>query len=422
MATTIPRDVLLLQYTTISNELAGYQTKKIEAGDTSFDAAITDAKNRLAEVLETLKTADSPKSPELAYAINTKINTLITIFKQITKFSPGGNAEAWIDELNRLYLVHIEPELTEYPTLETEFVKSCKMSMDKVLFTQMQNSAEKIDNYEEFRAYFLKTHGTRRSVFATLNKCWDLKLGDNEKVTTFAARLDKQMREAMLRIEQKYAKENPDSDFKTEAVFSIVSSMLLTEQLRQRQPVVYAHITRKLDKMWSPISIAEEAQVFVDRGVGNIGEPGVNVVKVNSAVVEKSKSRSRPKPKAGKQTPAYKSNHSNDRQTQLESNMKRKGECINYSVGRPCFRNPCPFKHVDKYGKLVHNVPGHNNNTNGSYHRGGPSVSSQHFNDHQAICNAPTSALNAGNSHYGDTGHAGQTVNFDNMFQPINFQ
>ena len=401
------QSVLLAREKVLNDQLLQLEIQKLDLDGSNkgkLDGLIDGIKTKLAEINKKLENSEIQNDSNAAYITSMKISNLSTHFKSINKFLPGSNCEAWIDELDRLYAVHIKPELNDYPTLETSFVRLCKTYLDKVIFTQMLNSKMDTDTYDQFRSYMLKNHGSRQSVFSFLQKPFDLKLQDDDKaVTTFASKLDKSMREAQLRISEKYKSDHDGAEIQAEHVFQIMSSMLISEQLKLHKPVIYAHITKKIDKMWSPISIAQEAQVFVDRGIGNNGDDGY---KVNTGSTgskgkgEKRNTRSKSNAQTGKGT---------SKRLSLEEVKKAmsNGECIKFKVDKPCKTQPCPYKHVDKYGKLVSNVPGNGNTrAKGSSNGNNNRVNSEGNSDSTVST--------------GTTGYGAQTNQTD-IFEPLNF-
>ena len=387
------QSVLLAREKVLNDQLLQLEIQKLDLDGSNkgkLDGLIDGIKTKLAEINKKLENSEIQNDSNAAYITSMKISNLSTHFKSINKFLPGSNCEAWIDELDRLYAVHIKPELNDYPTLETSFVRLCKTYLDKVIFTQMLNSKMDTDTYDQFRSYMLKNHGSRQSVFSFLQKPFDLKLQDDDKaVTTFASKLDKSMREAQLRISEKYKSDHNGAEMQIEHVFQIMSSMLISEQLRLQEPVIYAHITKKIDKMWSPISIAQEAQVFVDRGIGNNGDDGYNVNTVSTGSKGKSEKRN--------------TRLSADEYEKAISN----GECLKFMMDKPCKTQPCPYKHVDKYGKLVSNVPGNGNTRAQGNLNGDNKVNSKGNSDSTATT--------------GTADYDAQTNQFIDLFEPVNF-
>ena len=401
------QSILMAREKVYRDQLLELELKKLDlpvANQDKLDVLINDIKTKLDQINTKLGSSEPKNTETIAYITSMKISNLASHFKSISKFLPGGNLESWIDELDRLYAVYIADELNDYPSLEISFVRLCKTYLDKVLFTQMLNSQVDTDTYDKFRTYMLKNHGSRQSVFSFLQKPFDSKLQGNIAVTTFASKLDKSMREAQLRISEKFKSDHNGTEIQAEHVFSIMSSMLISEQLRLHKPTIYALMTKKMDKMWSPISIAQEAQVFLDRGIGSHADDGYQV----------SAGSTGGKGKSDKRTTRSRSTLENRTRTpkRLSSDEYKKaisnGECVKYKVDKPCKSTPCPFKHVDKYGKLVNNVPSYgdkrakgrsNGNTNGDNSDGNPDS---------------TAAT-------GSNGYGVQTNQTD-IFEPLNFQ
>ena len=404
------QSILMAREKVYRDQLLELDLKKLDlpvANQDKLDVLINDIKTKLDQINTKLGSSEPKNTETIAYITSMKISNLASHFKSISKFLPGGNLESWIDELDRLYAVYIADELNDYPSLEISFVRLCKTYLDKVLFTQMLNSQVDTDTYDKFRTYMLKNHGSRQSVFSFLQKPFDSKLQGNIAVTTFASKLDKSMREAQLRISEKFKSDHNGTEIQAKHVFSIMSSMLISEQLRLHKPTIYALMTKKMDKMWSPISIAQEAQVFLDRGIGSHADDGYQV----------SAGSTGGKGKSDKRTTRSRSTLENrtrtSKRTSLSSDEYKKavsnGECVKFKVNRPCKTTPCPYKHVDKYGKLVSNVLGH-----GNTHAKGRSNERDNGDNFEGNLDS-TAATDT-------TGYGVQTNKTENIFEPITFQ
>ena len=387
------------------NQLYNFKAKKAENNDDKFDALINEIQGKIDEISLKL-TSGSVQDPNVAYLASLKVQTLSTAFKRVKPYMPGAAVEAHIDELDSLYAIHVAPEVATTPELEEAFVRNAKTSLDRQIFIQLSNSNTTTNDYKSYREYLLTTHGSKASVFQYLSRSWQIQLKSDESVVTFAARVDKGIREAATRIKAKYKTDHKDSpDMTVDQAFSIMSSMLISEQLKACHPTVYALTTKKMDTLWNPVSIAEEAQLYLDRGIGagqddevinfatNARGSNYKGARLTNKGMFKQKRQKTPhaKPQSphmqaqtslnlqqGQRNQNNKLQHSGQQhrrqgqgnnqghrqgqrgsrgRQQQSSNQASPGTCFNYMDGKPCIQNPCPYVHVPRAA-----VNGHNNN------------------------------------------------------------
>ena len=55
------------------------------------------------------------------------------------KFYPGNDVNQFITALDKVYMIHVIPELATYPSLEEEFVKAAQDLIDQGIFQQIPN-------------------------------------------------------------------------------------------------------------------------------------------------------------------------------------------------------------------------------------------------------------------------------------------
>ena len=95
--------------------------------------------------------------------------------------------------------------------------------------------------------------------FQYLSRAWDLQRRDGEKLTDFAGRLENTTREAAVHIKNKYKKDNKVV-LTVDMFFSIMSSMLMSEKVKDWNPNIYPHLVKTMDSHYTAIGITCEAQ------------------------------------------------------------------------------------------------------------------------------------------------------------------
>ena len=182
--------------------------------------------------------------------------------KQKKPFYPGNDVNQFITALNKVYMIHVIPELATYPRLE-EFVTAAKDLLDQGIFEQMVGSKQDTFTLEKLKTYLIGTHGSYMTNFRHLSRARDLQQQDGEKLTDFAGRLKNTIREAATHIKNRHKKDN-EVDLTVDMVFSIMGAMLMSEKVKDWNPNIYPHLVKTMDSHYTVIGIACEAQQYLD--------------------------------------------------------------------------------------------------------------------------------------------------------------
>ena len=253
--------------------LKNLKLKKIEANNTAYDELIAETEADIQALNDQIAaTGDDEGDANAAYVLNLKISYLNSVMRSVKVFSAGSTVETFLEQVESKYKIEVVPELAEHPTMETAFVKCCLNLLDRNIWTQYDHSGEKVTTFAEFKAYMAKSHGSKKSIYQHLSRCWDLEQKPGEKIVTYSARLDSIMREAVERIKVKFVEDhktenNPTPTMTVDNLASVVAGMLISEQIKKNSPNIYTHLCKKIDRLYTPIAIGEECQLFVDRGV-----------------------------------------------------------------------------------------------------------------------------------------------------------
>ena len=266
--------------------------------------------------------------------------------KDIRRLEPGVPAENFIASLRNVFDLLVQPELTNHPRLETEFLKQARLRMAETYNTQLSNSGIRITTFDELQSYISKTHGSQLTNYQLLSRAWDLELGPSESLTDFATKLELRMRDAAQQIEARYIAEkrsstNPNPQMSSETVFQLIGGMLMSEKIKQRSPKIFSHLVRTMDKHYSASNIAHEAKLYEER----LGHQGESVLTSTSYFVNKNKKKAQ-KPKSNSKSnnaPSHSIKLSKEKFDQYKAQSK---VCNNFNKGKPCYYQPCPFRHV----------------------------------------------------------------------------
>ena len=300
-------------------------------------------------ISSTQATASQASSSHQDYKFIQLANSMSSAMKDIKRLEPGVPAENFIASLRNVYELLVKPEVTNHPRLETEFLKQARLRMAETYNTQLSNSGIQITTFDELQSYIAKTHGSQLTNYQLLSRAWDLELGQSESLTDFATKLELRMRDAAQQIEARYIAEkrsttNPNPQMTSETVFQLVGGMLMSEKIKQRSPKIFSHLVRTMDKHYSASNIAHEAKLYEER----LGNQGDDILGASNFFAHKSKKRNnKPKSKAPKSSlPSSGNTLTKEKFDQFKAKGK---SCNNFQQERPCYYEPCPFRHVKGY-------------------------------------------------------------------------
>ena len=291
-------------------------------------------------------TAQPATSSQQDYKFIQVATSVSSAMKDIKRLEPGVPAENFIASLRNVYDLLVQPELSSHPRLETEFLKQARLRMAETYNTQLSNSGIRINTFEELQSYISTTHGSQLTNYQLLSRAWDLDLGPSESLTDFATKLELRMRDAAQQIEARYIAEkrstsNPSPQMSSETVFQLIGGMLMSEKIKQRSPKIFSHLVRTMDKHYSASNIAHEAKLYEER----LGHQGESVLTSTSFYANKNKKKAQ-KPKS-KSKMGNASTHSVKLSKEKFDQYKAQSKvCNNFNKGKPCYYQPCPFRHV----------------------------------------------------------------------------
>ena len=103
--------------------------------------------------------------------------------------------------------------------------------------------------------------------FQYLSRAWDLQRHEGEKLTDFAGRLENTIREATVHITAKFKSDRQNAEMTAETAFSLMGAMLMSEKIKAWTPNIYPHLVKTMDRHYSAVGIASDAQRYLDRGI-----------------------------------------------------------------------------------------------------------------------------------------------------------
>ena len=323
---------------------------------------ILEITGKITKMMEALDQAKpTPTPPQAAqkadnYGILMRQQSLRDVMRLKKNFNPGNDVNQFITSINKAYTIHVMPELANYPSLETEFVKAAKDLLDHGIFQQMADSGQDTSTFEQLKAYLIATHGSQMTNFQHLSRAWDLQRRDGEKLTDFAGRLENTIREAAVHIKNKYKKDN-NADLTVDTLFSVMGAMLMSEKVKTWNPNLYPHLVKTMDNHYTASGIACEAQRYIDRGIRTDDTTSHDNAyythrpqrwsRGNTPIKPKQPLRTSEHPPRSQWTNTTTSHNRNHYQTHRGRDHNQEPTvCWNYTMGRACFHGQnCPFRH-----------------------------------------------------------------------------
>ena len=275
--------------------------------------------------------------------------------KQKKTLYPGNAVNQFITALNKVYMIHVIPELATYSSLKEEFVKAAQDLLDQGIFQQMVDSKQDTSTFEKLKTYLIGTHGSQMINFQHLSRAWDLQRWGGEKLTDFAGQLENTIREAAVHIKNKYKKDNK-VDLTVNMVFSIMGAMLMSERVKDWNPNIYPHLVKTMDRHNTAIGIACEAQQYVNRSVKIDSTTALDTAyyaqrpqqssRINRRTEPKQPPISNNRPVHSQQSSSSKHSRDNHQTHRMHKRNTEPAICRNYTRGVACFnRRNCPYRH-----------------------------------------------------------------------------
>ena len=316
----------------------------------SLEADITAIQNRLKETMPTAKTPAVPASDEQSVTPlatdqtmiksmkeQSIIQNLLDVIRTVTKMATGDSMEKFIAEMDQIYQVEVEGQLTELPQLEGEFVRGTKRLLPHVMFSQMSKSGEDTSKWESLKKYLITNHGSKITMFQHLTRLWNLEAKPEDKLTDFGAKLEEETHTAATHIKKLFTKKHtpqgqPEVEMSADDVFKLMAAMLASIQVRKNHEDIFKAMIKKMDNHWTASSLVADAQDYVDRlgATNNVTKTGAEIAFVAKA--KNSKSSDQKKSSAKKST--------EDESSKAIKELQRQNEAIHQAIKSLTLTNP----------------------------------------------------------------------------------
>ena len=308
------------------------------------------------------------------YTLMMRQQSLRDAMRDVPTFEPGTDVNRFITNINKIYAIHVRPDISNYPGLEGEFVRLAQQKLDPAIIQQMQDSKQNIATFDNLKTYLMAYHGSQMSTFQHLSRAWDLQRRDGERLTDFAGRLETTILEAATHIKEKFKTSNNGADITADGVFSLMGAMLMSEKVKAWTPNIYPHLVRNMDTHYTAVGIANDAQRYLDRGIktdqttdtenafyshnsvpktshdDSTKEPGYEDLKQQIDSLTKKINGMHYHPTHSRyQTPSNKNQRGGQNNSRgSNKNSKPIPVCLRYLNGRPCNFSPCRYRHPNR--------------------------------------------------------------------------
>ena len=197
----------------------------------------------------------------------TGYRNLDAFFNKVPEFGPGCDVSTFIAICDQGYQL-LSSEGADF---EKYFCDRVAMKLCHQYGSCFVKAVSKTDRHQwsKVKDYLKKTYASKETIFQTLSHLWDLERQPLESIHTYGARMEEKGAEVQGRIEsiwaEKHENMSPVPELKVTDYTNIISSMLVLQHIRLKDPEVYKSMINELDKCFKPTDITVLAQTYVDR-------------------------------------------------------------------------------------------------------------------------------------------------------------
>ena len=253
------------------------------------------------------------------------LRALDICFKEnIPTFGPGMDVSMFITKLDNCFKAYV----TEQNNLEGIFCRFISSKLNTQYQTSFLNLEDnKRSTWAQVKEYLKNAYAPKETIFQTLSHLWNLQREPSESIHQYGIRMEEKGAEVLSRVEavwkEKHKTSTPVPDLTIADYTNIISSMLVVQHLRQKEPEVFRSMINNMDTCFKPTELTLKAQTYVDRFGQN--DP------------------------ANTQTDIH---HGNGIKKQSAKFNKSKKDCFFWKKNGFCKRdNKCPFKHDKRFKK-----------------------------------------------------------------------
>ena len=281
-------------------------------------------------VLKKRETADAERTvsikaePTATPAGNSAdLRALDICFKDnIPTFGPGMDISIFITKLDNCFKAYV----TEQNNLEGIFCRFISSKLNVQYQTSFLNLDEnKRSTWTQIKEYLKNAYAPKETIFQTLSHLWDLQREASESIHQYGIRMEEKGAEVLNRVEavwkEKHKTSTPVPDLTITDYTNIISSMLVVQHLRQKEPEVFRSMINDMDSCFKPTELTLKAQTYVDRfGQNDPANIQTGIHHGNGIKKQSPKDRS-------------------------------KQDCFVWKKHGNCRRRKCPFKHDKRFKK-----------------------------------------------------------------------
>ena len=257
------------------------------------------------------------------------VQNLQDVIRSVPKMVTGDSMEKFIAEMDQIYQVEVQGQLTELPRLEGDFTRATKRLLTNVMYSQMAKSGQDTTSWDNLKKYLITNHGSKITMFQHLTRLWNLEAKPEEKFTDFCAKLEEEVHTASVHIKKLYSKNHTPSggesvEMTADDVFKLVGAMLASIQVRKNHEDIFKSMIKKMDTHWTASSLGADAQDYIDRlgSTNNVTKTGAEI-----AFVAKSK-----EPKSSNQKKSSNKKTTEDESSKAIKELQKQNEAIHQAI------------------------------------------------------------------------------------------
>ena len=265
MDVTTLRQLVITKATSLSSETDETKktalTNEIEVIKKSLAKAVKEENRVKAETTVSLNESKTV-STEKQHAHREIMSSLAAV----PEFGSGNDVHVHVNKLANLYDLYVKGRDDENK-LEETFVRNCKKLLCDSYLTQLINSNETLNTFEEYKDYMYRVHESKEHHFQRLNALWSIMPKERESFTDLGSRLENQAHEVRLSILAQWKKGHSDAkDIPSKDLFDLIAGQILLSHIQSsKNRHVYQYMANDLDKAWTVKDVANRAMTIADR-------------------------------------------------------------------------------------------------------------------------------------------------------------
>ena len=196
-------------------------------------------------------------------SVNAMTNHINT---RVVEFDPTSvPVSSFLSDLRNAYEVYITGDTKDGALLEEYFIRAAKSRMTSITLENLSCQGKStFGSFKEFCQVLTDEYADLSTGFQMLSSVWEMSMRDNESLTAFATRMNRQMAHSGAAIIAKFKKAKNVDSMSAQEAFNMVAGLRFLDFVRDRHPDVHRQMAgTSLNNHFSVTEIANEANRLV---------------------------------------------------------------------------------------------------------------------------------------------------------------